>query len=556
MKFSKLIAFLFLWPALVFSAYTPPATPAEIAAGQNVAKPAALSSTRQVLDQWLSTRTAAGYLWSDGATANRAQIQTPSARGNLAGAPVVSWAGWVDVPSTVVSCRIAGLASAASADSTSFAHSMTIGIGSDNALFVTARGVTPASDIRAFTWTSFRTTYSGQRIWLEVRVTKGTTNPVVRVNGVDISASFTPAATGTLPPEWLDSALITTNHLTGYNWPAGVAPLGQWLNAHLTDAESEAWRLTGRPPAWVALGGSMVSYYNGLNAASRATETNAVASLNTAGTVNGAWTSVAGARTGGSGSFYARWTSDNGGASSSNASLVLAAGVNRLGQRVGVRFWARASQPVTISTFIGENNSGSTEQISVNIGTDWQPIQRVNTNCLRLLNFTHPIGATVDIDDLEFIQIGALSLPAVQPTAIIDDASGIGGNPGRLVGLVPVTARKTFEHTGTASWTATHEAKSVFGGQPFRGNVLITDIITKSTAASTGSGLTVGNTASNSRYVAANTYTTAKKVHTLANRMPAATAANDLDIVVDPDTANYTGDITVTVRGEILEFTP
>lgn len=43
---------------------------------------------------------------------------------------------------------------------------------------------------------------------------------------------------------------------------------------------------------------------------------------------------------------------------------------------------------------------------------------------------------------------------------------------------------------------------------------------------------------------------------TLANQLPAGTAANDLNIVVDPDTANYTGSITVTVEYQIVGGTP
>ena len=66
--------------------------------------------------------------------------------------------------------------------------------------------------------------------------------------------------------------------------------------------------------------------------------------------------------------------------------------------------------------------------------------------------------------------------------------------------------------------------------------------------ASSGSGLTVGSVTTPALFVAANTYTTARKLHTLATALPAGTATNDLSLVLDPDTAAYTGTIQVAVN--------
>jgi hypothetical protein len=97
----------------------------------------------------------------------------------------------------------------------------------------------------------------------------------------------------------------------------------------------------------------------------------------------------------------------------------------------------------------------------------------------------------------------------------------------------------------TLTWAASHEAKSI-GLIP--ANAVITSIITTASAGSSGSGLTVGSVTTPNLLVAAAAYTTAKKVQTLAAQLPAGSATNDLTLVVDPDTANYTGSIQVAVN--------
>lgn len=126
------------------------------------------------------------------------------------------------------------------------------------------------------------------------------------------------------------------------------------------------------------------------------------------------------------------------------------------------------------------------------------------------------------------------------PADIILPASGVEW-------LLPAT---TGTHTvrGHATWTGTHEAKSLLGQVALPGNARVLSITTSATTASSGSGLTLGTTNTAARWVALNTYGTGLKAHTVANPFPAATAAADLDIVVDPDTANFTGTIDVVVE--------
>jgi len=109
------------------------------------------------------------------------------------------------------------------------------------------------------------------------------------------------------------------------------------------------------------------------------------------------------------------------------------------------------------------------------------------------------------------------------------------------------SARGNFVRA-TLTWAGTHEAKSLLGQVALPSNAVITSIVTTASAGSSGDGLTVGSVTTPALFVAANVYTTAKKVHTLAAQLPAGTATNDLSVVLDPDTANYTGTIQVSIN--------
>lgn len=164
-------------------------------------------------------------------------------------------------------------------------------------------------------------------------------------------------------------------------------------------------------------------------------------------------------------------------------------------------------------------------------------------------------GGTVDISNIELYPLGLLCAPESNapgngfqwrsasgqspPADITLPASGV---PWTLVDTNPNSVRATL------TWAGTHEAKSLLGQVAIPANAVITSIITTASTGSSGSGLTVGSVTTPDLFVAANTYTTAKKVHTLAAQLPAGTATNDLSLVVDPDTANYTGTIQVSIN--------
>ena len=107
---------------------------------------------------------------------------------------------------------------------------------------------------------------------------------------------------------------------------------------------------------------------------------------------------------------------------------------------------------------------------------------------------------------------------------------------------------------GTLTWAGTHEGKSLLGQRALPNNAVVTLIARQPTASSSGSGCTIGTTNSATRWQALAAITAnTKAVATVANQLPAGTANGDTDILVDPDTANYTGSITTELHYSITE---
>lgn len=420
-----------------------------------------------------STLASRGYIYSDGATSNRAQIQLPGTRGNLAGAPVASWVGWVDVPSSSSTGEIASVSSSTTALASATAWSLGIAFAT-NDLVIRANGATVATDFRTLTISAFRTTYSGQRIWLEVRFSNGSTAPVVRVNGSSVSGTSADGA-GT-DPDWLSSSLVSTNHVTGYAFPAGPAPLGQWLNAHLTDTESETWRTTGRPPVWVAVGGSCASVYTSSFAAGADSFT-----AGTGCTIDGNIDSINGQddwlraqRTSTTGSvFIVR-----------NMATLFAPSALRAGGVITLRARVyNASATARYVSFGGggyvSDSSGSTpalvpatSQADIVVTrrlrsdehtflSDWRIYLTTSSSGV---DSTVPTGDLFYFKNIEFVFNGALSLAAVQPIPVLDDVTGIEGNQARLLGMTPVTERKDWRIVDS---TAISGNEPILGGATF-----------------------------------------------------------------------------------------
>ena len=383
-----------------------------------------------------------GYLQSDGATSNRGQVQGPfdatnNPRGWVAGAAVMEWCGWVDVPSTSLGATAYLFLASVGA---SPAHpdrpisSLAASMFSSN-LTLAQRGATQDSDSRTSTFSTFRTTYSGQRVWLSVILTQGTaTNPVVKVNGTDISASFS-LTTGGTPPAWLDAAMVPTYHLTGYNWPAGRAPLGQWILGSLTTAESLAWMQTGQPPAWVAAGGSMQQRITDTarNSVFSAAGTDWERSANGSHVIDNA-----------NGELDVTCTGDG-----RTRLPELAFGGNYVtNDRWFIAIFTIANWAMTapITPFMDVSNAPLSFGLITGNGTytlqGYRPAQLATGGKFVIENLSST--GSYSIKNVKIMLGGALSLPVVQPIAVLDDATTIGGNQARLLGMTPVTDKKAW----------------------------------------------------------------------------------------------------------------
>lgn len=176
------------------------------------------------------------------------------------------------------------------------------------------------------------------------------------------------------------------------------------------------------------------------------------------------------------------------------------------------------------------------------------------------------IGASANTVGVEFtatgvgsgtgtaVAIGALFAPDPAQFAIDYQWSDTSGLKSDITipasGVVPkfTSNAGSRQVRATLTWAGTHEAKSLLGQVALPARAQITSIVTLASAGSSGSGLTVGSVTTPALFVAANAYTTTRKVHTLAAAVPAGTATNDLSLVLDPDTANYTGTIQVWIN--------
>ncbi len=107
------------------------------------------------------------------------------------------------------------------------------------------------------------------------------------------------------------------------------------------------------------------------------------------------------------------------------------------------------------------------------------------------------------------------------------------------------------------TWAGTHEAKSLLGQRCLPDGAVVTHATVRSTTASSGSGLVLSNNSTSGYFVALQSFTTAKKLLTVANSgIPASSSDNDNMINLDPDNANFTGTIQVGVRYSTMPGTP
>lgn len=204
-----------------------------------------------------------GYAISDGATSNRAEILAPGTIGAVAGLPMTILAEFTvpaSNPSTAAYFTLIGSSASASAP-----WSFLAAISATGELILRQEGaVGPGVDFRRFGWTGFRAAYSGQDVRLSINFTEGnsTTAPVIRVNGTDISSSFS-LTTGGTAPNWMDASLVSTFFSNGLTWPSGRVPYVRAVIGSFSTAESQAWGKYGTMPVWATRSGTAVVQTSG-----------------------------------------------------------------------------------------------------------------------------------------------------------------------------------------------------------------------------------------------------------------------------------------------------
>lgn len=239
--------------------------------GGNVVSAGSVTSSGINLSQTYQTRQTTNYVVSDGATSDRRLEATPGSPGAIAGLPATFWVKRFFVPTSNPSATGWYLVLSATATSGDFANASATLSG-----YLTSSGelvlrqndaVSPTMNFRRLGWTGFRAAYSGQ--WVQIVIVFGTgdstTTPVIYINGVDMTSSFTLNPAGA-PPNWMPTTLATTKFLAGYNWPAGDVPEVEYGPGAWTAADALAAAQTGLAPTWWrAATGSAVSIVTGDN---------------------------------------------------------------------------------------------------------------------------------------------------------------------------------------------------------------------------------------------------------------------------------------------------
>ena len=290
------------------------------------------------------------------------------------------------------------------------------------------------------------------------------------------------------------------------------------------------------------------------------------ADVATGGNPNGTtWARTVGARTGGLGGFYNKITG-SGWATWFHWSL----GLSATSATYAVRFWARLNAGTTgngLSVGLGVQGGSilaySPRQAVTSTWTQYThilPIPTAKTATLGMMAFDSQFSGSfdIDIDDVEVIPLGAVAhydadLDGIgyqlhdQSTNKLDawvSASGVAWTKPRREGYLRTTL----------TWAGTHESKYL-SGEPISSvcmpvTAIVTGVTTKSSAASSGSGLSIAAEWNSANLVALNAFSTTKKIHALlggavpnGNNDPRFTRYG-----IDPDTVNFTGSIDVELR--------
>ena len=455
------------------------------------------------------------YAVSDGATSNRAAgIYGPfdavnNPREWVSGAASLTIAAVLTVPTSALAASAEICTYSPATNNPAQAFGLRVILRDLGNIQIAQLGASGYSTLQQFESAStFRSTYSGQTGLLKIYFVQGTTDPVVSWNGVNISSSFTRTTAGTVPA-WLDAAMVPTYRLVGYNWPSGPAPIVTPILGATSAGDDAFYMATGKWPAWVVAGGSAVNKISNLSrnsvfsAGVGATDWDATAL--TIDTTSGSLVitaSTADARTGLNPSFW--------GSVVAGYRYRVTLTVSAFSSTGGCRLVLGLTNLI-IGTITGTGTQSFDFTSDTSSGSANVQIRQTNAGTMVLT-----------VDDISIMQLGALSLPAVQPINVLDDVSGIGTNCGLILGAA-TTATSNKKVWRIADLTKTSGNEQLLGGAVFVGTSQ--DYIKSWTIVNAGGTTTVslGNVSGGAQYVSGLSVPTGTTIVTLLTNTPLTT---------------------------------
>lgn len=379
------------------------------------------------------------------------------------------------------------------------------------------------SDYRLATVAGFQTAYAGKMVCLAfVRPSSG--NPVLYVNGVATALSLSSAGTA---PTWQDTVYSSFIGIGSYSTTAlwtGAIHRPALYNREHSAADVLARYEDGRP---------LAADYNNASNTSLITGDNSTFATDT-----GFWTRT--------------------GTASIGSNVCTLPGTSSIFRPALCTIGKRYRITLTLSGgSVSITNADLVTYGTISgAGTGSLEFTAQAAAAIQIVNFS----GSITVDNVTLLPLGAIFAPEANAAGNGYQWKDMSGNKADIT--VPtsgvswaVPSNRPNSVRGTLTWSGTHESKSLLGQRALPDGAVLTLLTRKATVASSGSGATIGTTNSATRWQAAATYTTAKAVGTIANALPAGTAAGDNDIVVDPDTANYTGSIEVEAHYAITQPT-
>lgn len=460
------------------------------------------------------TRQIRDSLYSDGSTSNRRAEWTPGTAGAVAALPV-SIPGEIDVPTSNPGATAWLLAFHTTGSSPSLSTANTFIVYHDTAggLNIRQNGAT-TSDSRILYYAGFRAAYSGLRVrmMLVYASPNSTTAPVVYINGVDVTASFTTIVNGA-GADWISSALVTTVFLSNHNGTAGrFQPHAPILGA-LTAAEVLDWTQSGRLPTWCEIGTG-----------------SAVGQLTNTGFETGTPPAATGWSFGASGSSTSANVAGVG-VSGGNAAVFVVDGSNStatitqphsvvIGCAYRIVFSAKVDSTAgspSIGSDVSPSIGGALSTSFVTFDQTFIATLASTSNAI-LKRGSNCAGRTITIDNVQLYDLGPIAKPVIQPIAVLADA-GANKIAGILTsGITPITEKRDWVIQGSTNTNGNQQLRgaSVF----FNTNAHRIDSWVINNAG-TSKTVSLGNASAGTQYLNAGTAAAGLSDTTLATRFNA-----------------------------------